>query len=367
MIVANRAVTGHDSSAVYHPEAPANADPWSRLATFTFDPLEGGVVISDPVSGRKLRIAPTVLSKLISDPEASTSGVVREKLSEVLQNKTDRPQDMQGWEKWRDREWIPSLDLHLWSRWIKPIDKTNHRAGHERAIKEYLRSASPMEATHPPGKVVSLDPASRVSSERSFGELAMRRRTMRRYSTRPTPGGLFSAWLQRGFGHVRRVRGLDLNSSYSHYLKTHGLAFDFYMILYNVEGKQSGVYFYRPVEQDLVEVRPGDFRQEMTRMLIGQTAPLSASWTAVFVADFPRYQWRYRHDRGLRHLYIDAGWVGQELIWAGMQFGLGALPTPATRDSDLCDLLKVDPCRYAPIYTLTFGQSPEATSSPKKR
>jgi dipeptidyl aminopeptidase/acylaminoacyl peptidase len=43
----------------------------------------------------------------------------------------------------------------------------------------------------------------------------------------------------------------------------------------------------------------------MVSMLQGMRSP-TAAWTLSLVADFPRYQWRYRNEHRLRQLYLEA-------------------------------------------------------------
>jgi nitroreductase len=84
---------------------------------------------------------------------------------------------------------------------------------------------------------------------------------------------------------------------------------------------------------------------------------MTAAWTLGMVADFPRYQWRYRHEHGLRRLYMESGVIGQELVVLAMSYGLSTLVTPAQRDRLYLDLHQLSPDRYAPVYTLTMGGS----------
>jgi hypothetical protein len=104
-------------------------------------------------------------------------------------------------------------------------------------------------------------------------------------------------------------------------------------------------------------VRPGNHREAMIGVLQGMRSPKTAAWTLGLVADFPRYQWRYRHEHALRRLYVEAGFVGQELLALGLAYNLGTLVTPAQKDSAYLDLHGLTADRYAPVYTLTMGLS----------
>ena len=95
----------------------------------------------------------------------------------------------------------------------------------------------------------------------------------------------------------------------------------------------------------------------MIDVLQGMHSPATAAWTLGMVADFPRYQWRYRHEHGLRRLYLESGILGQELVILAMSYGLSTLVTPAQKDRAYLALHDLPEGRYAPIYTFTMGWS----------
>jgi SagB-type dehydrogenase family enzyme len=161
--------------------------------------------------------------------------------------------------------------------------------------------------------------------------------------------------LAHGLEDVRERRRLQPGDNLD-YLRTHGIAFDFHVVAYGVEGLEPGVYGYRVAQHELVLQRAGDFRQAMRSVLIGMKAPDTASWTLFMSADFLQYQWRYRHERALRHLYMTSGRLAQRLLVVAQAYRLGTLPTPATRDAETIELLQLDAFRQAPLYTLTMGR-----------
>jgi SagB-type dehydrogenase family enzyme len=134
------------------------------------------------------------------------------------------------------------------------------------------------------------------------------------------------------------------------------VAFDFHLVVFSVAGLEPGIYRYRVAEHDLVHQSHDELRARMRSVLIGMKAPQTASWTLLVSADFAQYQWRYRHERALRHIYMASGRIAQRVLLVGHAYGLGTLPTPATRDFPTIELLQLDPTRQAPIYTLTMGR-----------
>ena len=173
----------------------------------------------------------------------------------------------------------------------------------------------------------------------------------------PETQASLSTILWNGLDGVRRTRTaaareIDLLGD----LLSYGVAFDFYIIIYAVEALNPGVYFYDLSTHQLILLREGNLRDEMRECMLGQAAPKTAAWTIVMVADFAQYHWRYRHERGLRNLYIEAGRLAQNLILWAASYELASLPTPAIRDRQASKLLGIRWPRQAPIYTLTMGK-----------
>jgi SagB-type dehydrogenase family enzyme len=182
----------------------------------------------------------------------------------------------------------------------------------------------------------------------------MARRTTRAYAPSPVRIADLSNVIAHGLDDVRTNRLLAKQDELE-WLRSHGTAFDLYVVAYRVDDLTPGAYRYDFIDHTLQLVRPGDLRSEMSAILVGMRAPETAAFTLILAADFAQYQWRYRHERALRHLYMSAGRSGQRLLVAAQAYGLGTLPTPATRDAATCDLLRLDPRVSTPLYTLTMG------------
>ncbi|HJD61660.1 MAG TPA: hypothetical protein LFV90_05930 [Rickettsia endosymbiont of Columbicola hoogstraali] len=85
-------------------------------------------------------------------------------------------------------------------------------------------------------------------------------------------------------------------------------------------------------------------------------APKSANLTILFIGDLIQYAWRYRHEKSLMTLYIQAGQICHDVIIAGLSLKLQSLCTPATKDTILNEYLKLNKYLFTPIYTLTLGK-----------
>lgn len=253
---------------------------------------------------------------------------------------------------WLDRNWEWSLGYYLWSRRDDFIDRESAGVA-DSVIERYRQSDGPAPAVRdvlPP--VVSLPPPTEEPPG-TFRDVLLRRATIRSFRPEPMPLRLFSALLWHGFAVVRDLRLGDPESHEP--LRSFGCAFDVAVINYKIDGLVPGIWWYDISQHVVSGGLPGRYEQEVDEIVWGQGPPLSAAATLVIVADFLRYQWRYRHERALRNLYIDAGRLMHPLLLVAAAYKIGCFITPATRDDRLVPLLGLRHPSQAPLYTLTFG------------
>jgi SagB-type dehydrogenase family enzyme len=258
---------------------------------------------------------------------------------------------------WWEREWAASLDYYQWSRRSLYRDTIDEDGGQRReTLSAYLRDDGPPPARlYPAGTAVPLTPARALPSDVTLGQELLKRRTVRVYAREAVPAASLSDILWHGLAGVRLTRTTVSDDDLLHLLDSYGIAFDFYVVIYDVAEIAPGVYYYDIEAHALVLLVAGEFREEMTTNLFGQTAPRSAAWTVLIAADFLQYAWRYRHERALRNLYVDAGRVAQQLLLIAGAYAIGSFMTPALRDRALAALLHLDPARQAPLYSVTMG------------
>jgi SagB-type dehydrogenase family enzyme len=200
-------------------------------------------------------------------------------------------------------------------------------------------------------------PAPAMPLPAKLKDVLIGRRTARTFSQEPIPASHLSGLLWYGLGGIRARREQEIRSRPLSYLDSYGSAWDIGVMIYAVEGWQSGSYRYDVRGHRLHLVRAGDFREEMVDVLQGLASPRSAAITIGLVANADVYQWRYRHEHALRRLYLESGHVAQMLIVLGAGYELKTLVTPAQRDSDFLDLHGYEAIRHMPIYTLTMGRT----------
>ncbi|WP_405151158.1 SagB/ThcOx family dehydrogenase [Sphaerisporangium sp. NBC_01403] len=341
---------------------PDGQEHWLPLVAIRPGHDRGLAVISDPINHRRAAVDVESLVNALLPSAGRPEDVDRaERLTTEFERRGWLPAGELGpdrlamMRRWWERGWHPSLSYYLWSRHHNFRDSDDPRGAARRsALSEYLRRGEPRPRVKPEGARVPLPAPPAPPADRTFGRLLMARRTVRGYTPDPVGIDKLSGVLHHGLDDIRALRELPKDDPLN-WLRSHGSPFDFYVVNYAAEGLDPGIYHYSLDEHVLTAVAHGDHRADMVKVLVGMRGPETAAWTLVMVADFQQYQWRYRHERALRHIYMAAGRIAQRLILVGFGFGLGSLPTPATRDQDTCDLLRLDPVRQTPVYTLTMG------------
>ena len=254
---------------------------------------------------------------------------------------------------WRSRGWGTAIDWYLWSR--RPLYRDDGQgAADERllAMQEYAAKEN-----CPPSPLAKTESREIMSCGRSgsLGEALLRRRSLGAFKAGPMSFENLSEVLSIGLGQVRDQR-LQGGSS-PQLLRSHGSALDVHIVAYDVDDLPSGHYFYE-IERRLLDlIDTGIQRCDVDAALGGQPDQDRAAGLIALVADFDRYSWRYRHERALRNLYIDAGRIMGRLLLAASGLGLQTGITPLVHDSAMRDLLDLDGDRQAVLHTLTLGGS----------
>lgn len=262
---------------------------------------------------------------------------------------------------WYRRGWGPSLEYYLWSRdcdFYDDEDNSNSNKHREEVLTSYLQDDKPKERIKPIGEVINLPKNMDINDKKTLGEILCNRRTTRKFLEQPLTLEVFSQILWNGFDMVRRTR-VSSSKDLLGFLQSYGVAFDFYFIIYSIESIEPGVYYYDLPEHKLIQVDQGQYRLEMSKNIIEQIAPMTAGFTLCCVVDIEQYLWRYRHERALRHVYMEVGRISQNFIITGSTQNLSTLTTPAMLDKKVSKLLKLNETRQIPLYTLTMGLTPK--------
>lgn len=126
---------------------------------------------------------------------------------------------------------------------------------------------------------------------------------------------------------------------------------DIYLVAGAVDGLKSGVYRYDHVNHELLLLKEGDGRKELSSIAGNQGFIAEAPVHIVLVAYFERTTGRYG-ERGVRYVHMDAGYYSQNIYLVAEEMGLGTVAVGAFCDDSLKEFLHTD---GAPLLVMSTG------------
>jgi len=127
-----------------------------------------------------------------------------------------------------------------------------------------------------------------------------------------------------------------------------------YAVIGNVEGVADGVYKYKPDEHELVKIKGGDIRDELSRAALGQTWVREGAVSIVFSAVYERTTGRYG-DIGIRYVHMEVGHAGQNVHLQAVSLNLGTVVVGSFRDDEVKRILNM-PDKEDPLYIMPVGR-----------
>jgi SagB-type dehydrogenase family enzyme len=202
-----------------------------------------------------------------------------------------------------------------------------------------------------PGAPHVVLPAPAAAPPESFGDLASRRRSARRYAGRPLALAQLSAVVEQAAAITEQAGSGRLRAAPScgalYPIET-------YVAVHHVDGLMPGLYHHAVQMHALELVRPGDLRNEVVTGGLYQEFLGQANAVVILTTVFQRARWKY-HERTYRYALIEAGHYGQNLYLAATALGLGAAAVGAFFDADVNRTLGVDGIDEAALYLVAIG------------
>lgn len=333
---------------------------WHELTTMGV--RDGRVTIENPLLGKRLSASVRgVVDMLVPSDAGDRGDALARGLREhgLLRDLGEDAPSNDVLDDWIRMGWRRSLEYFLWSERAEFADWDDADDSVRNEVMSGVRrkrGEPPRRLAVPRAHTVALPTT--TPSATPLGDLLLGRRTHRFFdSTTAMPLPDLGAVLSTGLHSVRSARARARRvGGEEGLLETHGVGFEFFVLSYQVAELEPAIWMLDLDDLVLGRVAEGDVRQDMSEIMCGMPAALSASATIVFVADYRQLQYRYRHERALRSLYVEAGQLAQHLILAAESLGQGCLITPATNDRRLARLLDLPGERFAPLYTLTLGK-----------
>ncbi|MFH8487376.1 SagB/ThcOx family dehydrogenase [Streptomyces longisporoflavus] len=309
-----------------------------------------------PGSARKFSLSTAAALEYVYD------GPRRTELGGLIGESREAAESDDGnFDRWIERNWAWCAPYYLFSRRSDYADADDADGEiRRRVLGTYLAGGDPPQPPHTGTPLVHLDHRD-VSAKLDVGGTLAARRSVPRPRRRPFSSADLGWVLFTGCARMRAALARQASAAEDPLalLTSFGSALDVYVVAYAVDGLTPGVYRYDVAEDGLGPLpgRPSAdaLRRRMAAILVGQPAPLSAAATVVLVADFERYQWRYRHERALRHLWLDAAHAMGYLLFSATALRKSTHISPAARDSQGNAFLGLSDARHQIMYSLSTG------------
>lgn len=215
----------------------------------------------------------------------------------------------------------------------------------------YLTEADPNQA-----RIALPDAADFVPPENNFYQLALNRRTHRRYDAAASLSIAelgYLLLLTQGLRETPQPQKVTRR-----YVPSAGSRhpFETYLAVQRVENLSAGIYHYLPETHALEVFRAGtEALAEAHAATFNQKQVLNSAVTFYWVAEVYRTSWRYGN-RGYRYIDIDAGHVCQNLYLAAESIGCGVCAIAAFKDELTDAVFNLDGQERFTAYIASVGK-----------
>jgi SagB-type dehydrogenase family enzyme len=131
---------------------------------------------------------------------------------------------------------------------------------------------------------------------------------------------------------------------------------EIFLVAFELRDVAAGVYHYDVERHRLERVRGGQHRAAFARATFDLSTKDDAPPAAalVFTSLVERAMWRYRDPRSFRAIMVDIGHGVMAYRRVAARLGLRAYATQELRDSEMSELLRIDPVAQPPLYVGTL-------------
>jgi SagB-type dehydrogenase family enzyme len=182
-----------------------------------------------------------------------------------------------------------------------------------------------------------------ASSQRTFGEVARRRRSALDFL-----GGKRSMSLAQ-LSAILSVASGPFSSDFAG-----GRFIQLYLYAHRIDGLEPGVYRLWPDHAELEQIRSGDQRAAAAALSLGQDLAGNACVAFSMIGDLDRAVRAYG-DRGYRYVHFEAGAIGHRLYLAAEAFELAATGIGAFYDEEVHRYLNLTPEQGQVVYHFAIG------------
>lgn len=200
------------------------------------------------------------------------------------------------------------------------------------------------------------DPTLFSPPQNDFQQLALNRRSHRRYDTEAILSLAELGYLLRmtqglrGFSQTHKLTRRYVPSAGSRH------PFETYLAIQRVEGLEPGIYHYLPAQHALEIWKSGiESLRAAHSTTYDQKQASNSAVTFFWIAEVYRTSWRYG-TRAYRYIYLDAGHVCQNLYLAAESIGYGVCAIAAFDDELANTVFELDGKERFTAYMASVGK-----------
>jgi SagB-type dehydrogenase family enzyme len=116
---------------------------------------------------------------------------------------------------------------------------------------------------------------------------------------------------------------------------------ELYLIAGEVMGLKPGLYHYDPEEHSISKRKAGDLRKMITRASLDQDEISRAPASLIITAVYERTQKKYG-ERGTRYVYMETGFVGENVYLQAESLNLGTVFIGAFDDREVKEVMEIE-------------------------
>jgi SagB-type dehydrogenase family enzyme len=121
-----------------------------------------------------------------------------------------------------------------------------------------------------------------------------------------------------------------------------------------VEGLETGIYHYVPMENNLLKTVDGDKRSDIADAALNQDWIEKASINIIITAIYERTTEKYG-ERGIRYVHMEVGHTAQNICLQATALNLGVVTVGAFHDDKVVQILHLKKDEK-PLYIIPIGK-----------
>ncbi len=130
---------------------------------------------------------------------------------------------------------------------------------------------------------------------------------------------------------------------------------EIYLAVNRVKGLEPGVYHYLVLGHSLELLRKGDIAKEAAFACAGQKEAEKAAVTFIFTGIPARSTQKY-DVRGWRYVYLETGYISQNIYLEATSLGLASTAMGAFYDDEISNFIGIDNRKEVPLHTHAVGR-----------